>query len=166
MKEYVAMLLCVCSVCGIVEVLAPDSNGLKKYVKLISSLCVLAVIAMPAGEILASFGEGEIGLFEFVEKGEREEEYMEVFLNSVNSHNSEYLSLELTKMAEKEFGLREGGIAVEVLLGRVGDSACVEKSVVKIFPSAISEDPRKIAEYIEKITNCKCEIIYCTNDEK
>lgn len=158
MKEYIAMLMCVCGVCGFAEMLTPGSEGTRKQVKLLCSLCVLCVVAAPLGSFISEMKNGG---FDFELKyEEKNEEYSEVFYEHLDSHNASVIAEALEAMVCEDFDIEPSDIDVRVYLSTLSESSSIESVSVIIYPAAITKDPHLISEYIVKTSGAQCEIIY------
>ena len=158
MKEYIAMLLCVCGVCGFAEMLTPGTEVTRKHVKLLCSLCVLCVVAAPLGSFIAQMKNGGFD-FDFKYE-EKKEEYSEVFYEHLDSHNASVIAESLEGMVCEHFDIEPSDIDVRVYLSTISESSSIESVSVIIYPAAISKDPHLISEYIVNVGGAECEIIY------
>ncbi len=163
MKEYVITLISVSIICGIVQTLAPESagDGLRKYVKLASSLCLLCMILTPVLTFVREVRGNGVDIGEKWFDGEDiEERYEEVYHESIG----QYTAAELEEICEaevsEEFGIERKIFDITVLVVSGNENLDVDGAVLSLHKTTDKNDPRDIAEYISSMLRCECEIIY------
>lgn len=163
MMEYIAVLLCVASICGIAGVLAPEGKrgGISRHMNLVCSLVALCVIAAPFVDLIGEIRDNGIDLG-FI--GERGENYAEVYRDTFNEYlleyNAENVSVLLKDMLCSEFEIKVDDMEVWVQLLREEGECLVESVMVGVKGEAISKDPHSIVEYVYNLFACECEIVY------
>ncbi len=162
MKEYLITLLCVGCICGLAEAIAPrgKGDGSSKHIKLICSLCVLAVVAAPIGELVSELRKGELDIFGGYEIGELEDKYREDFLETLKTYNSDSVSDSLKKNVCDIFEIGEEDVDIKCALVIEDEKCTIDAVTVFLGMGAVHKDPHKICSYVEDITKTKCEIIY------
>ncbi len=163
MREYIATLLCVASICGIVGMLSPEGKrgGISRHVNLVCSLAVLCVIAAPFVNLIGELRNDGVDLGFIGEAGERaEEEYREVFNEYLAEYNAENVSVLLEEKICSEFEIKAENIEVWVRLATEKEECLVESVTVGVKGEAILNDPYSIVEYVCDLLDCECEIVY------
>lgn len=163
MKDYIVTLIAVSLFCGMIELLAPSGseNGLKNHIRLISSLCVLAISLVPIGELISEISNGEIAsIIEWDEREELEGKYEEMFRDRLAFCTAEGISKECEQMISEKFEVDEDDINVSVKLSGDGGAVAVDMVTVTLFSGAVFKDPHSISEYLSSLLECECEIIY------
>lgn len=163
MREYVITLIAVSIICGIVQTLAPEGNGdgLRKYVKLASTLCLLCIIIAPVSVFIRELNDNGIALGEgWLEVEELDGRYEEVYKESIEG----YTAAELEEICETEVSRRfeiSGDIFdISVVIISENEMLKVERATLFLHKTTDKNDPRDIAEYISYMLECECEIIY------
>ena len=160
MSGYVITLIGTVIICSLAAMLAPEENGMLGYVKLAAGLCILCVAISP----ITSFVETVDGLFEsdgFLSDIWGAEELDGIYENGLIGVSEASVSEGLRDMICREFELKADEIEVSVKLSEK-DGECVAEGVTVILVSgrAIITDPHEVIAYVERVLECRCEIIY------
>jgi hypothetical protein len=162
MKEYIMLLVGVAVFCGIVEVIAPSgrADGLKKHIKLASSLCVLAILVAPLGELIGSIREWRIGE-EIIEanKDMLLMEYEEIYNNTLENFSADSVAQRCKVLLSDTFGVEEDKISVRVIFSSETEGK-VEQAIIQLSFEAVAVNPHDMKKYISELLDCECEIIY------
>ena len=77
MKAYFLAVILTAVFGGICEELLPENSSVRPHMKLVTGLCVLAVLVLPAKDVFVSVGDfaGEIDLGALLAPEEKSEEY-------------------------------------------------------------------------------------------
>lgn len=160
MKKYVVGVIFISLVSSIFEILAPEGKGgdMKKYVKLIASLCVVCFTVVPIYDLLCELDDGssELSWSFFDGEGEREK-YEEIYNLNFSEMTTELLEKECCALIMSEFGVNDGDIDVKIT---VGEDMKLETVVLVIYPSAVSKDPVPMAKVLSEKLKSECRIIY------
>lgn len=163
MKEYLSALLGVCVISAVVKAVASD-GAMKKYVEMLCTLCVLAVLIMPVSDIISS-SYGFDGLLEKTEfEGENYEDVYNEYISEKEIDRAEkLLTAELAEYLEIDAeALR---VKLEVSYGENGETD-VEKAKVYLGMQAVGISPEAVTEYLYGRIGAECQIIYGITDEK
>ena len=158
MKEYLLLLLGVSLLSGIVSILAPDGK-LKRYIRLLTGLVVLCILIRPALSLLKSVENGISG----AEGSGREESasvYDDIYNNNLKEAGEREVSERLKNKIIENFDIKEESIDVKTKFVLENDRYRVSTVWLTIRKGAISTDPRKLVEYVEKLLDCQCVIVY------
>ncbi len=163
MREYLITLIGVVAVCGIVQMLAPEGEGggMKKYIALVSGLCVLCVCIAPLYDLFVwiSSDNGE-GISSLVGEYVSQEDYLVIYEEEIMSRGGENMSAGLKSLIARDLLLDFGSFDVSVALESAEDEYIVRDVYVTIHGSASQIDPHKIEEYVGALLGCECVIIY------
>lgn len=162
MREYLITLLCIGSICGLAEMLAPSgkNGGLAKHLKLVCALSVLCVVAAPIGAFLGELKQGKVDIFGDLDLDVTEQEYKETFIGYLEEYNADTISLALKDRICVEFDIKKEDIDVRTQLITEDEKCTIENITVALGVGAISKDPYAIAEFVENVVGCDCVIIY------
>ena len=162
MREYIATLLCVGCVCGIAQMLSPlgKGGGIKRQMRLVSSLCLLCVVASPIGNILDLIKNEDISWFDSFDIKESEEKYEESFIEYVEEYNADLVSGHIRDDICERFEIEVSDISARVSLSYVDNKCTIGSITVYIGKRAIDKNPHYIREYIKQRYGVECEIIY------
>ena len=163
MKDYIITLISVSIICGIVHILAPGGTGegVKKHVKLISSLCVLCIMIAPVGGFLESLEETEFKILgEYTQSDDQKNEYDKIYNDMISEYSAEQISKKSEEILRERFFLKEGDIRVTVCFSESESGTVISEVAVVLYSGAVGKNPREISACVEEILKCKCEIIY------
>ena len=163
MKIYIISIAAVSVVASFVVLLAPEgkSGGISKFLKLLTSLCILAVISDP----LISFSKNILSskpknIADTLTEGISDSDSESVFFESVSKFSASQLNSELTRLICSKFSLDRGNISVDSSYSVTEDGISFESVRVKLSGYAIFKDPREIESFVTALTGlpCRCEI--------
>ncbi len=163
MKEFILTLVGACLFCGLAEILSPDGNSgeIKKHIRLISSLCVLCIMAAPAVSFARQLREYNINDIIFVFDGdEYENKYDEICNESITAYTAQELEGRCGELISEKLGLSSESFDITVDADCAGESITVSSASVTLYPEAITQNPREISSLVENLLGCECEIIY------
>lgn len=159
MREYLMSVIGAALIAGVISVIVPTGNGegLKKYVTLIGSLCVLCVLLSPLTSVLefmSDLSDGDIA--EWFNESEKEYsgKYYE-FLMSVGKDNVED---GISVLLFDTFGIPENESSViAVVSERDGELIIVSVSIT-LTGKSVLKDPYAIEKYISTLLGCECNV--------
>ncbi len=157
MREYLMSVIGAALIAGVISIAVPSGSGegLKKYVTLIGSLCVLCILLSPVTEVLGLMSKiadgGFSGWFENTEE-EYGSKYNE-FLLSVGRDNVED---GITALLNDQFGIPENECSVSAQVEeRSGELVIVRVDII-LSGKSVLKDPYAIEKYISKLLDCEC----------
>lgn len=163
MKNYIITLIVVSAFSGIVHILAPESSGdqLRKQIKLVTSLCVLCIAIVPLTGLLRELDGANFDfLSKYTDREELEGRYEDIFKDNLGAYTAQSVANGSEKLLGERFGLDGGDISVRVSVSELEGELFVDRVIVVLHRGALMTDPREIADYIENLLDCECEIIY------
>ncbi|MBE6531076.1 MAG: hypothetical protein E7679_03150 [Ruminococcaceae bacterium] len=156
-------LISVSIVCGIVHILAPagTGEGIRKHVKLISSLCVLCIMIAPISGFIRSLESSEFNILgEYKESGSLENRYDKIYNDMISAYSAEQIAERCEEILRERFSLEEGDIQVMIYFSSSDNEPVISKAAVILYTGAITKDPREISACVTELLECECEIIY------
>lgn len=163
MKDYIITLIGVSIVCGIVYILAPNGSGdgIKKHVKLVSSLCVLCIMIAPIGSFIEKLKSSEFNVLgEYTRSDESENEYDKIYNDMISVYSAEQISQKSEEVLQERFSLKEEDIKVMIYFSEEESEIYISKAAVILYTGAVGKDPREISDCVRELLKCECEIIY------
>ena len=157
MKDYVIALISVAFLNGAFGMLSPEGD-IKKYVKLLGSLCLACVIAAPIFSAISVEGGILDGLFPQIP--ERESSYEDIYGDALADGAEQTLERILKERAMGELGIKEDEIDLDASLERRDGEYRVSEVKAYIHGGGIFADPRKISELVNEVCGCACTVIY------
>jgi hypothetical protein len=159
MKTYILALLSVAIISGVIEILTPSgvSDGIKKHVRLLLSICVLCVVVYPVGSFIEELSSGDYDIFDEELYESDREDYLAVFEENLALHSADAISSGLERMICKKFSL--SGEDIEIYVRFSGEDR-VDKVALVLSGSGVMQDPRKLESYVGSLTGAEVEIIY------
>ena len=157
MKEYFMTLISVVIFSSVIGMIGGES-GAKKYIRLISSLCVLCAILSPMASLLLK-GEPILdGIL--ADREEMGENYVEIYHNAVALYEIEYAENVVKESIAAEFSLPSSGLEVDIKVVLKNGILTAEEIWVTLRDSAVLADPKRISEWVRDATDSPCVIVY------
>ncbi len=158
MKTYWATLLGVMVLSVVINMICHDGN-LKKYVRLLSTLCVLCVLAAPLISLASEGGlDGGALWEELVETPS--EDYDEIYHQALLNGSADYLESTLKSEMASSFSLASESFDVEAQFVSENDTYKLDEIRITLRDSAIFADPKQMISYVNEQLECDCVIIY------
>ena len=158
MKEYLMTLISVSLLSGIMGMISPEGD-LKKYVRLLCTLCVFCAMISPAFSLWQGMGSsGEEILGELIDK--EDVNYDEIYKDSLLSFGEVQAEETIKSNILERFLLSEDSIDVEVKSQSENDIEEWIAVTVLLRDEAIFTDPREILSLVESMVSCSCVIVY------
>lgn len=158
MQNYLNTLLSVSLLGGMLSMLSPGGD-LKKYLRLICSLCLLCAMVSPIFSVLA---EGELsldGLWEQIESSESLD-YDEIYNQSLQNGNRESAKNIVKERILSEFDLSDDAIDVEAVFDIKNEKYSLAEIRVILHPKAIFVDPTVLCKWVNETYSCPCVAVY------
>ncbi len=157
MGKFIITLMSVALLGAVMGMLSPEGD-MKKYVRLVGSLCLLCALASPLYGLLS---EGEISfehLFSFT--CEPQSGYEDIYKQAIAEGARENAETALKAKLAEQFKLSEDSLDVSLTLGSEADKYFIESARVYLHSSAVFADPRDISAYINETCGCVCTVEY------
>ena len=149
----VGVSLCV----GILEEILPSSYGSKTYVRLLTGLCLLAVMIAPVGKVLQALPD-VFSELEAVDEAEDMGRYHEILKDSLSETVREQLATAVKEDLAEMFGVKADRTDVGVML-KGEETLSVARLVITLRGADIMKNPYEIEEYFEKRLSCECIVV-------
>ena len=156
MKSYFLSVIVLACFGGICEELLPSRAKTQPYVRLVSGLCVLLALVLPAKDAIAGISDFLTSFGEDFEAESREDFYEELFLGTFSGLTAEAAEQYLAEQLTKVFSISAGGCRTEMTLAEDG-TVC--RVLVCLSGEGIFHDPHAIAEYVREQCGCPCDVV-------
>ncbi len=156
MKEVIIIICAVSLLCGAVQIISPEGD-VRKYIRLVGSLCIICAIAAP---VLGAVGSGEIDLGGLIEGSDDEGHYEEIFGNSLLQGSKKQAQESLKSEIIKKYDLPEDSIEVRLEVSEDNGKLSIRRAAVILYGSAVFADPEEICDLINERVGCECDIVY------
>ena len=153
MGEYILGVVGAAFCVGILEELLPSEFGSRVYLRLLTGLCLLAIMLAPIGKSLAGLSElwGELSLIE----EEQENEYERILRENLGEAVKEKLCEAVKCDLADRFGVKNKRTEIGIKLD--GDGALsVSRLIITLKGSDILKNPYEIEEYFGELLSCEC----------
>ena len=157
MKDFVIVLISVALLNGAFGMLSPDGD-LKKYIKLLGSLCLVCAVASPIFSAIKADGGGFDGLFP--DASEDQGGYEEIYGEALADGAEETLERILKERAVTDLEIKEDEIDFDVALERTDGEYGISDVTVYIHHGGIFVDPRSITALVNEFCDVSCTVIY------
>ena len=157
MREYLSILISVALLGGVIGMLSPEGE-LKKYLRLLCSLCLLCAMVVP---FFSALREGELSLDGLFESEESESvDYDEIYNQSLLNGNRENAENIIQSRIAQAFDLSYDSFEVRAMLSLKNNKYVLEEIALILHPEAIFADPKKLTEFVNESYDCPCVVIY------
>jgi hypothetical protein len=163
MKIYIVSIVALSIFASAVILLSPEgkNGGIAKHLRLLSALCLLAVITDPLLSFVKKLSSPSTeDLTHILIEGVGESDAEDIFLESISDFSASSLQNELERLICLNFGIDKSDISVSTAHTKTSDGISFSSVTVKISGMAILKDPRDIENYVTELTGlpCKCKI--------
>ena len=160
MRTYIFSVVCVAALGGCVITLAPEGirSGIKKHIKLISSLCLLCVMISPMSELLTSLGEIGDSVASDDDREELQSMYESIYNGEMDKENGEGIGAAVKEKLYERFDIPGGESRVEVSFRDLDGDGFREPTRITVILSggSVFRDPRKIEDYLSELFGAEC----------
>ena len=143
--------------------LVPESSGdrLRGQIKLVTALCVLCIAIAPLAGILKDIGGANFDfLSKYTDRESLEMQYNDILKESLGRYTAQDVAKRSEELVCEKFGLDEEDLSIRASVSELDGKLSVDSATVMLYSGAIMTDPREIAEYLESLLECECEIVY------
>ena len=156
MGSFVVTLIGVAILNGVIGMISPEGD-IRKYVRLIGSLCIISAILSPFVSLLSegipdfdiSFGEGEYG-----------QKYEDIYESALAEGGKSAAEKAVKSEISRRFSLSEEAFDVKLIIDDGGEKITVSSVNVYLGSSFINADPKEIADFVSERLGYSCEVIY------
>ncbi len=157
-KEYFLCVIIAAVAAGLIGILAPDGNGVGKYVRFAASLAVIAAVCTPlrpAVEYLYALSETDVSAVIDDELEKYTERTNQLITEQSTAIVCETIKTELSE--EFDIPLHE----CEIILDTEEESGEIRLIKVTVVLSGYSmwKDPKEIKNFVSDLAGCECEVI-------
>ena len=153
MKTYLLSLFAASLVIALVSILAPSNAT--KYIKLISSLFFLCILAAPLPKLLDTLPDFFYEVTGDQEKDQMDESYQEKADQLLEGASKTYVAQMLTELLEQRFSIPTGEVRC-VIQWEESEKAKPQKVTVILSGSAIWKNPETIEKTVTELLGCEC----------
>ena len=159
MEGYILGLVGAAAVVGIVESLVPPNAKTKRYVQLVTALCMVCLIVKPLASVASVLPDffteaiGEVTGDEQAARGEYEAILEGEITETVRNELVAAIGARLTER------FRVTRCEVGVSLERVDGELRVGQVVVTLMGKDIFKDPYAIEDYLSDLLGCECIVV-------
>lgn len=157
MKTYFVTVILTALFGGICEELLPERASARLHLKLVTGLCVLAVLVLPAKDLLIGIGDfwEEVDFGALLSEESAREDYEELFLSSLSRNAGEEAGKYLAELIEEEFALSAETCRVTLYLSEDGSA---ERCLVYLSGTSVFQSPYEIEAYVNALLSCPCDV--------
>lgn len=163
MKVYILSVVTVSIVASALVLLAPEGKGgsVSKHLRLLTSLCILAVISDP----LISFSKSILSsspkdMTHLLTDGLDQIDSEAVFFESISEFSASQLNERLKALICERFSVDSDDIFITSSYTATDEGVLFSSVTVKLSGIAIFKNPRDIESFVTALTGlpCRCEI--------
>ena len=158
MRSYLMSLISVALLGGVVGMISPEGD-LKKYVRLLGTLCLLCAMVGPVFSLLQDDGLRLDGWLENLAPDD-EINYEEIYNNALVEGGEKQAAEAIRTSILNSFALPEDSIEVDVEFILENDEEKRSRVQILLRDKAIFADPREIISHVESMGSCQCVIVY------
>jgi hypothetical protein len=154
MESFVITLIAVAVLNGAVGMISPEGD-VRKYVRLVGSLCILCVMAYP---LISFMGEG-IPMPDISHNVEENvQNYEDIYESALLDGGKSVVEQSVKSRLSEKFSLSGESFDVKLILDE--EELRVSSVNVYLHSTVINIDPRKISDFVSSDMGYRCEIIY------
>ena len=162
MRGYIYSIVVLSAVIGVIFSLTPKSQGLRKHLRFISSVCLLCVLTSPAAELvdeLFSMGKDLAGSVSQSEK-ELQDKYEGIFDDYLEGKYGENIGQAVKDALYDKFNIKNENcrVATEFSYSEKDGLKTPRKITVVLSGRAIYVDPLKVKDFISEVFGCEAEV--------
>lgn len=160
MKAYFVGIITVAFLGGMIVSIMPG-GATQRYLRLLCGLCVSASIVLPLFSLLSQ-GRLELDLNDiFVSRDtEKENNYNEIYNNSIKNAEEKTLENILKNEIIQEFDAKYEDIDIEISIEEKSDEFYISEVFLKIHASGVLLDPHAMKEYVDLRLSCDSTVVY------
>ena len=156
MRDFWMTLVGVSLLSGVVGILVP--KGHKKYLRLLTGLCLLCVMADP---LVALAEEGASALEQSLsDQEDLLSDYDEIYNKALQEADASYLASFIKIHLCQTIPIDQDDISVTAFLESDGEGSVLKRTTVILHAGAVAKDPHAIVEEVESLTRAPCVIVY------
>ncbi len=163
-REYVYGIVILSAAMSVIFALTPEGRGqgLKKHVRLISSICLLCVLIEPATELidrLSAMGEDISGSISDSENG-LYERYDSIYENYLDGKYGENIGQAVKDALYEKFGIKNENCRVSTEFHySEKDSVKIPRKITAVLSGrAVYVDPIAVKDFISELFGCEAEV--------
>jgi hypothetical protein len=156
MGEYILSVVSAAFCVGLLEELVPNEFGTKVYLRLLTGLCILAVMIAPMGRLLSSVEDLFFEIVELEESGENE--YEKILKENLGEAVRSELVVAIKRDLAERFGVKNEGTEVGIQLGGA-EGLSVTRLIITLKGGDILKNPYEIEDYFGELLECECRVI-------
>ena len=159
MSEYFLGIALTVLIGGLILSLLPDAST-KPYLRLLCGGAVVLSILSPLVTLVGDKSAADDLLSLFEEGMAEEQNYAEIYNNTIVSAGAEFASDKLKNEIKQELLANDDTFDVSVIVKSNGEEIYIERVEVIIHPSGLTLNPHVIEKYVSDRLGCECIIIY------
>lgn len=159
MSEYFLGIALTVLIGGLILSLLPDASA-KPYLRLLCGGAVVLSILSPLVTLVGDKSAADDLLSLFEEGMAEEQNYAEIYNNTIVSAGAEFASGKLKNEIKQELLANEDTFDVSVIAKSNGEEIYIERVEVIIHPSGLTLNPHAIEKYVSDRLGCECIIMY------
>lgn len=163
MKIYIISIVAVSLFASALILLAPEgkNGGISKHLRLLTSLCILAIISEP----LISFSKNILSsnakdMTHLLTDGLTETDSESVFFESISDYSASQLDRQLTRLICEKFSFDDSDVSVTSSYVSTDEGISFSSVTVRLSGLAIFKDPRDVEGFVTALTGlpCRCTV--------
>ena len=157
MRRYFLSVILAALFGGVCEEVLPENSSVRPYMKLVTGICVLAVLVLPLKDFLIGLGSFftsvELESF-FPDEGDLHP-YESVFEESLSRFSVAEAEDALAELLIERFQMQEGSCRAEIRIGEAGE---VTHVLVCLSGFSMLKDPREVGAFVSELLSCPCDV--------
>ena len=164
MREYIYGVILISAAIGIISILSPEGGGqgLKKHIRLISSVCLLCVLIEPASKLIDELFSMGKELSESISQGENEvlDQYEKIYEDYFEGKYGDNVGQAVKEALYDKFSIKNENcrVATEFSYSENDGVKTPRKITVVLSGQAVYVDPLTVTEFISELFGCESEV--------
>ncbi len=164
MREYIYGIVVLSAAMSVIFALTPEGRGqgLKKHIRLISSICLLCVLIEPAAELIDGIRDMGENIFGSIADSENElyERYDSIYEDYLDGKYGENIGQAVKDALYEKFGIKNENcrISTEFSYSEEYGVKVPRKITVVLRKSAVLTDPLAVKDFVSELFGCEAEV--------
>jgi hypothetical protein len=161
LEKYLTTIIIATISVSIIQIIAPESDGLKKYTQAIGILIVLCVCLSPISNVIHSLNEGLFSDLknELLEDSDGDvNNYKDIFNNYLKDFSKSEYIIEIKDILKQEFDIPEKESVINILTNNYDNTIYVDEIQIMLIGNSVFKNPYAIEDYIYTLTGAKTHV--------
>lgn len=162
MNNYLLTIILVSICIGILDIIAPNNEGISKYTKTIGLLIILCVLIAPINDAVKTIDDGFLNKIKdeiLLDTESMDKEYENILNNYLNEHSIMELQNQIKEILNNNFDIPSDECEIKVITQHSEDALHLNEIKIILSGKSIFKNPYSIEEHFHKLFKCNCTVV-------